>query len=134
MSNFNLNKIILGGRLTADPELKTSPTGIPVCAFTIAVNRIRQKDGEQSADFFNCIAWRGAAEFICKYFKKASSICIIGAIHQRTYTDKEGQKRTVTEITVEEALFVDGKADAPANTMLQESAMTEIAPNEPLPF
>lgn len=133
-ANFNLNKIILGGRLTADPELKTSPSGVPVCVFTVAVNRRLQKEGEQTADFFNCIAWRGTAEFMAKYFKKSSSICIIGNIHQRTYTDKEGQKKTVTEITVDEALFVDSKGDMPVISSAKEPVMTEIAPNQDLPF
>ena len=134
MANLNLNRIILGGRLTADPELKTSQNGIPVCTFTIAVNRRIQKEGNQNVDFFNLTAWRGTAEFVCKYFKKASSICVIGSVQQRTYTDKEGQKRTATEVTVDEALFVDGKGDTPVITSPQEPTMTEIAPNEPLPF
>lgn len=134
MANFNLNKIILGGRLIADPELKTSPNGVPVCVFTVAVNRRLQKEGEQTADFFNCIAWRNTAEFICKYFKKSSSICVIGSTHQRTYTDKEGQKRTITEITVDEALFVDSKGEMPVITSPKEPDLTDIAPNEHLPF
>ena len=134
MANFNLNKIILGGRLIADPELKTSQSGVPVCVFTVAVNRRLQKEGEQTADFFNCIAWRNTAEFICKYFKKSSSICVIGSTHQRTYTDKEGQKRTITEITVDEALFVDSKGEMPVITSPKEPDLTDIAPNEHLPF
>lgn len=134
MANFNLNKIILGGRLIADPELKTSQSGVPVCVFTVAVNRRLQKEGEQTADFFNCIAWRNTAEFICKYFKKSSSICVIGSTHQRTYTDKEDRKRTITEITVDEALFVDSKGEMPVITSPKEPDLTDIAPNEHLPF
>ena len=71
MSNFNFNKVILGGRLTADPEIKQTPSGIPVVTFSIAVNRNRSKDGDaQQADFINCVAWRNTAEFNSSHFKK----------------------------------------------------------------
>lgn len=120
MANFNLNKSILGGRLTADPELKQTASGISACTFTIAVNRRYAKDGQQEADFINCQAWRQTAEFICRYFKKGSSICIAGAIQTRSWTDSNGQKRYATEVVADEAYFVDGKNDAqqaePAST------------------
>lgn len=112
MANFNINKSILGGRLTADPELKQTASGISACTFTIAVNRKYSKDGQQEADFINCQAWRQTAEFICKYFKKGSSICIAGAIQTRSWTDNNGQKRYATEVVADEAYFVDGKNDA----------------------
>lgn len=109
MSNFHLNKTFLGGRLTTAPELKTTPTGLAVCSFKIAVNRKGAKD--QTADFFNCIAWKEKAEFISKFFGKGSAICVIGTLQTRTYTDKDGIKRNVTEITVDEVYFVDSKAE-----------------------
>ena len=112
MANFNLNKSIIGGRLTADPELKQTASGVSVCSFTVAVNRRYAKDGNQEADFINCQAWRQTAEFICKYFKKGSSICVAGAIQTRSWEDNNGQKRYATEIVVDEAYFVDGKGDA----------------------
>lgn len=112
MANFNLNKSIIGGRLTADPELKQTASGISACTFTVAVNRKYSKDGQQEADFFNCQAWRQTAEFVCKYFKKGSSICVAGAIQTRSWTDKDGQKRYATEIVADDVLFVDGKNDA----------------------
>lgn len=113
MSNLNLNKVILGGRLTADPELKTTPSGVSVAQFSIAVNRKYTKEGEQQqTDFFNVTAWRGTAEFISKYFRKGSSICIIGVIQNRSWTDQQGQKRYATDIIADEALFVDSKNDA----------------------
>lgn len=111
MSNLNLNKVILGGRLTADVELKTTPSGVTVCSFSLAVNRKYSKEGEQQADFINCQAWRGTAEFISKYFKKGSSLCVVGSLQQRSWTDKDGQKRYATEVVVDEAMFVDGKND-----------------------
>lgn len=114
MANFNFNKVILGGRLTADPELKTIPTGKSVCSFTVAVNRRANKDGEVVADFFNCTAWDSRAEFICKYFRKASCISIVGSLQNRSWTANDGTKRYATDILVDEASFVDGKNESPA--------------------
>jgi single-strand DNA-binding protein len=115
MANFNMNKVILAGRITADPELKQTPSGVSVCSFSIAVNRKAGKDKEQQADFFNCKAWRNTAEFVSKYFKKGSSICIVGNLQQNTWTDQNGQKRYGMDVVVDEALFVDSKNDAPGS-------------------
>lgn len=113
MANFNFNKIILGGRLTADPELKTTPSGISVTTFSIAVNK-RVKEGEEAqADFFNVTAWRQTAEFITRYFRKASSICVVGELHNKSWVDQQGQKRYATEIVASEAFFVDAKSEMP---------------------
>lgn len=112
MANFNLNKVIIGGRLTADPELKQTQNGVAVCQFSVAVNR---KGKDKETDFFNATAWRGTAEFVAKYFHKGSSICIVGSLQNRSWTDKEGKKHTVTEIIADEANFVDGKESAPSN-------------------
>ena len=115
MANFNLNMVMLGGRLTADPELRTTPSGISVTSFTIAVNRRYAKEGEEkNADFFNVTAWRQTAEFICKFFRKGSSICVRGSIENRTWTDEQGIKRFGTNIVADEAFFVDAKGEAPA--------------------
>ena len=113
MANFNLNKVILGGRLTADPELKQTPSGVSVISFTVAVNRrFGSKNGEQNetqADFINCVAWRQTAEFISKYFRKGSSICVLGSLQVRSWQDNQGQKRYSTEVVVDEANFVDAR-------------------------
>lgn len=109
MANFNINKVILGGRLTADIELKATPNGVAVAQFTIATNR-RGKDAQ--TDFINCVAWRQTAEFVSKYFSKGSSICVVGELQQRSWEDKNGGKRYATEVIVSEALFVDSKSDA----------------------
>ena len=116
MANFNFNEVIIGGRLVADPELKVTPSGISVTSFTIAVNRrdFGKNDGKQSADFFNVTAWRNTAEFITKYFRKASSICVRGSLQTRTWQDTNGNKRFATEIVADEAFFVDAKDEAPA--------------------
>lgn len=113
MANFNFNKVILGGRLTADPELKTTPSGISVTSFTIAVNRRSRSGDEPQADFFNVTAWRNTAEFITRYFRKASSICVVGTLQTRNWTDQQGQKRYMTEIVADEAFFVDAKSESP---------------------
>lgn len=111
MANFFINKVILGGRLTSDVEIKQTPSGVAVCNFSIAVNRKYSKDGNQETDFFNVQAWRNTAEFIGKFFKKGSSICVVGSIQNRSWTDQNGQKRYATDIIVDEAMFVDGKND-----------------------
>ena len=115
MANFNFNKVILAGRLTADPELRQTSQGIPVTSFTIAVNRAytRSSDGQQTADFINCVAWRSSAEFITKYFRKGSSICVCGSIQTRNWTDTQtGQKRYGTDVVVDEVSFVDSKSES----------------------
>ena len=140
MANFNFNKVILGGRITADPELKQTPQGVSVTSFSIAVNR-RVKEAQ--TDFINCIAWRQTAEFICKFFKKGSSICISGSIQIRSWTDQQNNKRYATEVVADEAFFVDAKADgapagsfndAPAFQSQQAPKFEEIASDDDLPF
>jgi len=110
MANFNFNKVIIGGRLTADPELKTTPSGISVCSFVVAVNRnYKGPDGKQVTDFLNVTAWRGTAEFITRYFRKASSICVVGSVQTRSWVTQAGEKRYATEIVADEAYFVDNR-------------------------
>lgn len=148
MPNFNFNKVILGGRIVNDLELKKTPSGVSVTSFSVAVNRRHQKDSEAQADFINVTAWRQTAEFICQFFKKASSICIVGSIQTRSWTDNNGQKRYATEVVADEAFFVDskGEASAPQNTpapasqyvpeQYQQSApqFKEVDPDSDLPF
>lgn len=121
MSSLNLNKVILCGRLTADPELKQTPNGISVVSFTIAINRRYQSKGEaqnganQQADFINVVAWRTTAEFISRYFKRGSAICVTGSIQTRSWQDQQGQKRYATEVVIDDAMFVDSKNEASAS-------------------
>ena len=129
MANFNLNKVILGGRITADPELKKTDSGIAVCSFSMAINR-KNKDGEQQTDFVNCVAWRKTAEFVAQYFKKGSCICIVGSIQTRTWTDNDNNKRYATEIISDEAYFVDSKGSNTPPTPKFE----EVKPDEDIPF
>ena len=109
-----LNKAILVGRLTADPELKTTPNGVSVTSFSIACDRPYSKDGERQADFINIVAWRGTAEFIAKYFHKGSAIAIDGSIQTRRYTDKDGNSRTAFEVLASSVSFVERKSETTA--------------------
>ena len=118
------NTVILTGRLTADPELKTTANGVPVTSFTIAVQR-KYKQGEESqADFINIVAWRQTAEFITKYFHKGSMIGIEGSIQTRKYQDKDGNNRVAFEVIANNVQFVESKkasADAsPASDLSQQ--------------
>lgn len=112
MANFNFNKVILGGRLTNDVELKQTPAGVSVAQFSLAVNRSYSKDGQQQTDFINCTAWRQTAEFISRYFRKGSSLCIVGNIQVRSWQDQNGQKRFATDVIVDEVMFVDSKNES----------------------
>ena len=107
MADFN--KVILIGRLVADPELKTTQTGLSVTSFRIAINRRVAKDSQPVADFIDIVAWRFTAEFVCKYFSKGKQILICGSIQTRTWEDKEGKKRYTVEVVADEASFVDSK-------------------------
>jgi single-strand DNA-binding protein len=124
MSNFNINKTVLGGRLTADVELKQTNNGTTVCSFTLAVNR---RAREQQTDFINCTAWNKTAEFIAKYFGKGSALCVVGSIQTRTWQDNQGNKRYATEVVVDEALFVDGRNDADQAETVTPSGYTPDA-------
>ena len=107
-----MNKVIMIGRLTKDVELRTTPQGVSVCSFSIAVNRrFKNANGEYEADFINCVAWRQTAEFISRYFHKGSCICIVGNIQVRSWTDQNNQKRYATEVIVDEANFVDSASE-----------------------
>ena len=118
MSNLNLNKVVLCGRLCADPELKETPSGVSVVSFTLAVNRrYASKNDAQSgpqADFISLVAWRQTAEFIQRYFRKGSSLCVTGSIQTRKWQDQNGQNRYATEVVVDDAMFVDSKAEGGA--------------------
>jgi single-strand DNA-binding protein len=124
MANLNLNKVILAGRLTADPELKkTQMNDTSVCSFTVAVNRRFAKQGEQAqTDFIDCVAWRQQAEFLSRYFRKGSSVCIIGSLQKRVWNDQQGNKRYSTEVIADEINFVDAKGEGPSREFSQDSA------------
>lgn len=107
----SLNKVILIGNMVADPELKQTQTGVSVCSFSIGISRrYKNADGKYESDFINIVTWRQTAEFVTKYFKKGKSICVVGSLQQRTWTDQQQQKRYSIEVVADEVSFVD-KAD-----------------------
>lgn len=111
---MSINSVILMGRLTADPELRTTQSGISVCSFTVAVDRY-SKDKESKADFIRCVAWRQSAEFISRYFSKGKMIAIEGSIQVDNYTDKDGNKRQQTNVIVNKANFCGDKSSGSAS-------------------
>ena len=145
--SLNLNKVILAGRLTADPELKQTQSGVSIATFTLAVNRKyvskNSDDAQPQADFFRITAWRNTAEFVSKYFKKGSALCLLGSIQNRSWEDDQGQKHFVTDIVADEVNFVESKGsvqesqgqpkyniyDAPSTPKFEE-----IKTDEDLPF
>lgn len=113
MANFNLNRAVLGGRLTADPDLRFTNSDRAVCSFTVAVNRpYKDGDGNSQSDFIRCVAWGNTAEFVAKYFGKGSSICVIGEITTRSYENDDEETVYVTEVTVRDVQFVDSKSES----------------------
>ena len=111
-----LNKVILSGRLTADPELKSTPQGVSVATFTVAVERNYKQGEERKADFINCVAWRNTGEFISKYFTKGQMIIVVGELQTRTWDKPDGGKGYATEVIVSEAHFAGKKEEATTAT------------------
>ncbi len=140
-----MNKVELIGRLTKDPEIRTTANQVAFCNFTLAVDRnFKDSNGQRQADFINCVAWRQTATFIQKYFRKGNRLAVIGSIQTRSYEDKNGQKVFVTEVIVDEAEFVESQstqASAPAPATQEQAqapepndAPTEDEPVGELPF
>lgn len=138
-----LNKVILMGRLTRDPEYKTSPTGLSIVNFSVAVDRdVSAQNGEKETDFIDCVAWRKTAEFITKYFLKGSMIALCGRLQIRIWTDKDGNRRKSAEVVVDSAYFAGSKtmgsspiAPAPPVPAASAANFSIIeGPDERLPF
>ena len=107
-----LNVVVLMGRLTADPELRSSSSGVSYCRFTVAVDRGYTKPGEEKkADFINCVAWRQTAEFVSRYFSKGSMIAVQGSIQTGSYTNRDGVKVYTTDINVDNVSFTGSKRE-----------------------
>ena len=113
-----LNRAILMGRLVANPELRTTPNGIPVTSFRIAVDRPVSRGAERQTDFIDIVAWRNSAEFVCKYFQKGSPIVVEGRIQVSNYNTREGEKRSRVEVVADNINFVVG---APRNDQAQQN-------------
>lgn len=107
-----MNKIILIGNLTKDPELSETSSGVAFCKFSIAVNRpFANSDGDRETDFFNITTWRGQAETCAKYLKKGKKVCIVGSLQNREYTDNNGVKRTATDVIASEIEFLSARSE-----------------------
>lgn len=138
-----LNNAVIMGRLTNTPELRATPNGNKVVSFSVAVTRNYKED---QTDFIDCVAWKGTAEFISKYFRKGSMIAVVGSIQTRNYEDSNGNKRKAVEILVDEANFCGSKAEnestAPAGVIqttpnkldVNVADFEEISSDDDLPF
>lgn len=140
MANLNVNKVMLGGRMVSDPELRQTSGGVYVTSFAIAIDRRYKKDGQQTTDFIDCVAWRNSAEFICKHFGKGSSIFFLGSLCKSSYETSTGEKRYKTEAVVDDVYFVDSKGEIgtsattePEYSSADNNDFTDI-PDEPLPW
>ena len=128
-----MNKVILMGRLTRDPEVRyTQTNNTLVASFSIAVNRRFVRQGEErQADFINIVAWSRLGEFCSKYFKKGQQVGIIGRLQVRNWEDEQGQKRYVTEVVAEEAYFADSKRDGADSTSFENTFGSNISSSSP---
>lgn len=137
MANLNFNKVILCGRLTKDPELKTTTGGKSVTSFSIAVNRPKSGDVQQT-DFLNIVCFQKEAETVYKYFHKGDSILIEGSIQTNSWITRNGEKRYSTDIRADRIYFVDSKAEkhsaASVSLSVESPQFEEVAPDGELPF
>ena len=139
-----MNKVILVGNLTRDPELTETPSGVAVCRFAIAVSRdYASADGTRETDFFNITVWRGRAENCGKYLKKGNKVAIVGSLQNRSYEDKDGIKRNVTDVVANEVEFLTPKSaqsdsgdfdDTPVSSAKRERPQLEAIDDNQLPF
>ncbi|MBQ3047094.1 MAG: single-stranded DNA-binding protein [Clostridia bacterium] len=125
-----MNKVILIGNLTKDPELTETPSGVAVCKFSIAVSReYANADGNRETDFFNITVWRGRAENCGKYLKKGNKVAIFGSLQNRSYEDKDGIKRNVTEVIANEVEFLTPKSSEATDE--EENAVVSVRRERP---
>ncbi|MGN1058694.1 MAG: single-stranded DNA-binding protein [Candidatus Avelusimicrobium sp.] len=117
-----LNTVCVMGRFTRQPELKRTQSGLAVCSFGLACDRAAKKGEDHKTDWLDVVAWRGTAEFICKYFNKGDAIIIVGSLQTRNWDDKDGNKRKVAEIIANNAFFAGGKRDSNAPQAAPEPA------------
>ena len=130
-----MNKVILMGRLTKDPEVRYTQNNMPVANFSIAVNRRFKREGDtETADFFNVIAWNKTGEFVGKYFKKGQQILVSGRIENRNWTDQQGVKHYATDIIAEEVDFAGSKAENNTNNNTENADITDFASGDDLPI
>ncbi len=123
-----MNNVCLVGRLTKDPELRTTASSTPVCSFTLAVPRRFKKEGQPDADFINIITWSNTAEFVANYFEKGMRVYVAGRIQTRSWEDSSGNRRSTTEVVASEVGFADGKRDSSKKPDLVEEVDDDDVP------
>ena len=128
-----INRVILVGRLVADPDLRKTQSGTSVASFRLAVERRKTKDGKQETDFFNVVAWQKTADLISRYLKKGSLVGIDGRLQNRNYETQSGEKRYVTEVITETVQFLESKKDGESNTQ-EADPYDGIDQKDDLPF
>jgi len=127
-----LNKIVISGRLTADPILRQTNTGTSVCSFSVAVDRdYTQPDGSRETDFIDVVAWRGCGEFVSKWFGKGDAIIVSGRLQLRDWTDKDGNKRRSAEVVAENVYFAGSKRSSGTPSAASPTYTDEDAPPPP---
>ena len=140
-----MNKVFLIGNLTRDPEFRETPSGVPMCRFTIAVNRnYKNADGERQTDFFNCTAWRVTAETISRYTKKGNKVAVTGSVEIREYEDNQGARRTSVDVIVQDCELLtprdnsngfDNVADEPRSSAPKKRATLQTMDDDTdIPF
>ena len=129
-----LNKAILMGRLTADPELRRTQNNTPVTSFTLAVNRMAKAGDKPQADFIDIVAWNKTAEFVAKWFSKGQQVAVSGRIQTRTWEDKSGQKRKSVEVIAEEVHFAEKAEKKDAFVPCESGNAFAAMDNTDLPF
>ncbi len=128
-----MNKVILIGNLTRDPELSETAGGVPVCHFSIAVNRnYSSPDGERQTDYFNCTAWRAMAESIARYTKKGKKVCVVGSIQLRNYEDNQGVKRTAVDIIAQDVEFLSPRENGDSFDEMDEMPRQSTQKRKPV--
>ena len=123
-----MNNVILVGRLTRDPELRTTPNGIATCQISVAVNGIPNANGERTTDFINVTVWRRQAENVSKYCTKGSQVGVVGRIHTRSYDANDGTKRYVTEVVADNVTFL-GSSNRNGNSAQSNGGFVDAMPN-----
>ena len=127
-----MNKVFLIGNLTRDPELSETAGGVPVCHFSIAVNRnYSSQDGERQTDFFNCTAWRAMAETIARYTKKGKKVAVVGSIQLRNYEDNQGVKRTAVDIIAQDVEFLSPRENGDSFDEIDEAPRQSAPKRKP---
>ena len=134
-----MNKVILVGNLTKDPELSETPSGVAVCKFSLAVSRdYTNAEGNRDTDFFNITVWRGRAENCGKYLKKGNKVAIVGSLQNRSYEDKDGIKRSVTDVIANEVEFLtpkqSGQEEESVVSVTRQRPQLEAIDDNQLPF